>query len=490
MQENGKEKTSKNRKLTRKDLVTAIPALALCGAMLVSLGTYKAPVYAVEEYDSSDMKISRKEVDEEEITIGKGDFDLEDGTYEGTGVGYAGNVVVKVTIEDKTITAIDIVSNSDTASYFSRAKAVVVNEILEQQSYDVDSVSGATYSSRGIKNAVKNALTGEVDTSSVSASSTKTTTTITTVEEASAYKDGTYTGSGTGYGGTVTVKVTIKGGKIADVTVLSHNDTQSYFSKAKAVTSRIVSEQTTNVDGVSGATFSSKGIIEATRNALSKAAVDENSAETVEKTATVVAPSVKGLFPYPDGTYTGVGEGRNGDITVSVTIKDETITKITIGANEEDAPYLNLASEVLDQIVVQQTTDVDGISGATLSSNGLREATVNAIAKARATAQKAEKEEKQAATEKNTASDKVDNDSEEVAEDKNTKQNDESDEVDEADESEPVKETEDKNEKSTVNSGSMQGNDDTKKAESEPAESQKLDADINEISDTETEQEG
>lgn len=80
--------------------------------------------------------------------------------YKGTGTGYAGDITVSVLIKDKQIVSIDILSSSDDAAFFTRAKAVI-DKIIEGQMLDVDTVSGATFSSRGIISAVKNALTGE-----------------------------------------------------------------------------------------------------------------------------------------------------------------------------------------------------------------------------------------------------------------------------------------------------------------------------------------
>ena len=96
---------------------------------------------------------------EEEQEVGEGDFD--DGVYEGSAEGYGGPVKVKVTVEERQITDIEILDASkETDSFFSRAKAIV-DDILRLQSWDVDVVSGATFSSNGIKGAVQNALTGK-----------------------------------------------------------------------------------------------------------------------------------------------------------------------------------------------------------------------------------------------------------------------------------------------------------------------------------------
>ena len=85
------------------------------------------------------------------------------------------------------------------------------------------------------------------------------------------YKDGTFTGSAKGFNGPITVKVSLKGDVIGSVVVVSHTDDEPYISSAKAVTSKITAAQSTAVNTVSGATFSSAGIINAAKNALASA---------------------------------------------------------------------------------------------------------------------------------------------------------------------------------------------------------------------------
>lgn len=86
------------------------------------------------------------------------------------------------------------------------------------------------------------------------------------------YKDGTYTGSAQGFGGTITVEVTLAGDEITDIQVTSASGEDSaYLSQGEGVISSIISAQSTDVDTVSGATFSSTGIINAVVDALGKA---------------------------------------------------------------------------------------------------------------------------------------------------------------------------------------------------------------------------
>ncbi|MBA5850813.1 4Fe-4S binding protein [Clostridium sp. cel8] len=87
------------------------------------------------------------------------------------------------------------------------------------------------------------------------------------------YKDGTYMGEGTGFrGGTTEVSVTIDNGKITNIETVSTEDTPRFYQYVEnTIPNEIISNQSTSVDTVSGATYSSNGLIEAVKNALIKA---------------------------------------------------------------------------------------------------------------------------------------------------------------------------------------------------------------------------
>ena len=87
-----------------------------------------------------------------------------------------------------------------------------------------------------------------------------------------AYKDGTYTGCAEGFGGNVDVEVTIEAGKISSVDITSaEKEDGAYLAMAEDIIPSIVSAQSADVDTVSGATFSSTAIKNATKQALEKA---------------------------------------------------------------------------------------------------------------------------------------------------------------------------------------------------------------------------
>lgn len=91
-------------------------------------------------------------------------------------------------------------------------------------------------------------------------------------EEDLAYKNGTYTGEGQGFGGTIQVEVTLENDTITDIQVVSApGEDSAYLSQGEGVISTILAAQSTDVDTISGATFSSTGIINAVNDALGKA---------------------------------------------------------------------------------------------------------------------------------------------------------------------------------------------------------------------------
>lgn len=371
--------------------VLSVAVVASCVAG--SLGGYQPPVYAAQE--QTDFVKEETTKSEEQAQVAKGSFDLTDGVYKGTGTGYAGGITVAVQIKDKQIVAIDILSSSDDAAFFKRAQAVI-DKIIKGQTLDVDTVSGATYSSRGIISAVKNALTGEKDSGTTgqsqsgSGAAAGSSTSVAAVEDPSAYKDGTYYGTGTGFGGTLKVKVEISGGKITSIQIMENQDGSEYISKASALINTIIQNQSTNVDTVSGATYSSVGIIQAVRNALSQAAVSTSGTTTSGEAGNAGnsgnqnqdTSAATGNFPYKEGIYYGTAEGYSGDVSVAVVIQEKSIKAILITETSDDEAFFQRAMGVVKNVLKTQSTEVDTVSGATYSSKGILGAIQNALKQA------------------------------------------------------------------------------------------------------------
>lgn len=389
-------------------------SLVIAACVVISLSGYQTK--ASEPSNDKKHQVSERVTDTEtedaaeDTQTATGSFELADGVYKGSATGFSGPVTVAVTIMDKKITSIDILSSTDDEAFFNRAKAVI-DRIIASQSFDVDVVSGATYSSNGIIGAVKNALTGEKDNgvtgkskqgSTSESESDSSLAEIAAVQDASAYKDGTYYGTGKGFAGTMKVKVDISGGKIASISIVSTKDGNSYVKSASSLLDTIVEKQSTNVDTVSGATFSSRGIIAAVRSALSQAAVSDNTVgnntdkqgaaeasgngQTDENSSgSASEKGTEGTLPYVDGIYYGTAEGYKGDIRVAVVIQDKTLKAILVTEKQDDEPFITNAMDVLKNMMKKQSADVDTVSGATYSSKGLIGAVKAAFEEARKT---------------------------------------------------------------------------------------------------------
>ncbi|MBC2456974.1 4Fe-4S binding protein [Clostridium beijerinckii] len=143
--------------------------------------------------------------------------------------------------------------------------------------YGFTNFAGNAVTKSGIaakSNAVSSNLNSQTESAPESSKLNHETTSSNTVQNnASEYKDGTYTGSGTGYrGGTTKISVTVSDGKISSIQAISNQDTPKFYQRAEGtIIKSIISKQSTSVDTVSGATYSSKGIMSAVTNALNEA---------------------------------------------------------------------------------------------------------------------------------------------------------------------------------------------------------------------------
>ena len=342
----------------------------------------------------------------------------KDGTYQGSGTGFGGTITVQVTVSGGKITAVDILSASgETGSYFASAQGVV-SKVLSSQSPNVDAVSGATYSSNGIIQAVQNALSqaGNSDSATPAATPTPTPTPKPAKkpkkDTSVSYKDGVYEGQAEGFDGTVTVKVTIKNGKIKKISN-TNTDTPEFFNKAwKTIKSNVISRQrTSGIDTVSGATFSSNGILGALSQALSKAdqsGTTDSKEEDITPTPTTVPDEtvtpIPTEIPQPtktpdnpsdeqpvvkllkDGIYIGSAMGYSGKVNITLTIKDGKITEVT-NTNSDTRSFFNKAwRSIQPKILEKQSTEgIDTVSGATFSSMGILDASKIALEQAKNT---------------------------------------------------------------------------------------------------------
>ena len=362
---------------------------------------------------------------------------MKDGSYQGIGMGFKGNVRVEVKVTDGKIASINVIDNIDDAPFFDKAKSLIPN-IISSQTANVDSVSGATYSSNGIKSAVRDALkkAGVSSEGDNSEEVKQQLAKLTKLEEKNKQlkkltkelrerieslesesqkdlankklKDGSYEGRGIGFRGDVKVQVDVSGGKISNINIVDNVDDAPYFDKAKSLVGTIISKQTPNVDSISGATYSSNGIKSAVRDALKKAGVisegDNNDELKIELSRLKeenqkLKDTISGLkakigdlekksqkedtnIRMKDGSYQGIGMGFKGNVRVEVKVTDGKIASINVIDNIDDAPFFDKAKSLIPNIISSQTANVDSVSGATYSSNGIKSAVRDALKKA------------------------------------------------------------------------------------------------------------
>ena len=139
---------------------------AVVSCILLSSGYYVGKLYTKQ---SSNQEVNQETIQETIQDTGTNTADVTselsgvavnvaDGVYTGTGTGFRGEITVTVTVLSGKIKKITIDSYQDDEEFFDHASNTIIQEIEKNQSVEVDAVSGATYSSNGIKEAVANAL--------------------------------------------------------------------------------------------------------------------------------------------------------------------------------------------------------------------------------------------------------------------------------------------------------------------------------------------
>ena len=185
--------------------------------------------------------------------------------------------------------------------------------------------------------------------------------------QAGIYTPGTYEGSAQGYGGTVTVSITVDANSITDVKVTGEQETPSVGGAAlETLAGQIKEAQNADIEGVSGATMTSGGVKEAAASAVAKAKGEEQE-----------LPSAEAMKA---GTYNTTCKGYYGDFDLSVTVSDTAITAITYGEHTETIGVGALAIDLMiERMIAANTSGVDSVTGATMTSMAMRNAVADCL---------------------------------------------------------------------------------------------------------------
>lgn len=178
----------------------------------------------------------------------------------------------------------------------------------------------------------------------------------------------TGTGSAQGFEGEVTVTVEVENGKITSVKAVGDHETQGVGSKAIAqMPDAMVKANSVEVDGVTGATFSSQAVLTAARAAYAQATGEKLNAAVKMK----------------PGAYTGSAVGFRTAWTIAATVKVSEDKILSIDVAKDSADTVGIFDSAVDllvpRIIKNQSVGVDAITGATASSNGIKGAVTNAL---------------------------------------------------------------------------------------------------------------
>ena len=201
------------------------------------------------------------------------------GTYTGEAMGYGGTVTVTITTDASSITDVKVTGDQETPAVGGAALETLAEQIKKAQSVEIDGVSGATFTSNAAKDSAAKAI--------AAARGEKI--------ETAALTPGTYTATKEGYQKEhVTVSVTVDANSITDVRIVEVTDHPSTITDAPCdqIPAAILANQTYNVDGVTGATFTSNAIKNAVRDCLEQAGGSDAFSAAMEKVSLTQAEDV------------------------------------------------------------------------------------------------------------------------------------------------------------------------------------------------------
>ena len=188
-----------------------------------------------------------------------------------------------------------------------------------------------------------------------------------------AYTPGTYSATAPGFGGDVTVTVTVDESQITDVQIVGDKETVGIGGTAvQELPAVIMDAQGTDYDGWTGASFTSAAVKAALTEALAQASGEEKA---------IPAANMK------DGRYVAYADSFHpGDgLTVTVEINENKIRTIEVDtAHTSDMDIILDAAvrNLVPRMVEYQSVSIDAVCGATVSSNAIKSAVKDCVEQA------------------------------------------------------------------------------------------------------------
>ncbi|HQE35981.1 MAG TPA: RnfABCDGE type electron transport complex subunit D, partial [Limnochordia bacterium] len=278
-----------------------------------------------------------------------------DGIYRAQVDSFGGTLELEVVVEGGRIAAVNVLAHSDTPGISDPAYENVPQRIVQANSPQVEIASGATVSSKAIMAAVEQALAQAVDGAATEAAVEAFTIAV---------DDGTYRASADGFGGELVIDVTVEGGKITDIEVVESQETPFIADTAFKELIPAIIEAQGPVETVSGATFTSKALLEAVEKAVS---------------GVTEAPAEPFAILVEDGAYRASADGFGGELVIDVTVEGGKITDIEVVESQETPFIADTAFKELIPAIIEAQGPVEAVSGATFTSKALLEAVEKAV---------------------------------------------------------------------------------------------------------------
>ena len=311
----------------------------------------------------------------------------EDGkvTAYGRSLGKVGDVTVEVVADESAIYSVTVTEQNETPGIGSRAVDEIPAAIVAANSVEVDAVSGATITTDAIRAAVAWALRDTPFGKTEAAPVEEAPVEEAPVEPGEPVRS---VGRSIGKNGDVVVEVLADRCTIYEVNVLEHNETKGVGSVAvDRIPAAIVAANSIDVDAVTGATITTDAIRAAVAKALRDApygqaaeeAVPVEAAAPAEETAPVEIPAEEAA-PAEPVTVQATADGKNGPITIEVTADAENIYDVKVLGHSETVGVGSVAVDWLPaRIVEANSIDIDGVTGATVTSDAIKAAVQAAL---------------------------------------------------------------------------------------------------------------
>lgn len=347
---------------------STITSVAAMGAVQNALDQASGKIDVVPVEETEAPKETEAETEAETTAKVEETRTFQAGTYTGTAKGYGGDVTATVVITESGIESVELVGNDETEELGGVALEKLSKKFVEAQTSTVDAISGSTITSDAAMEAVEQALAQAASGEAAPASSE--------AAEPVSYAPGTYTGSAEGYAGEVSATVVVGDAGIESVELVGNEETEELGGAAlKKLSKKMVEAQTPKVDAVTGSTVTSDAAIAAVSQALEQAITDTAEPEAAEA-------AEGGSFKA--GTYTGTAQGYGGKVTATVVITDSGIESVELVGSDETEALGGAALEKLSKKFVEaQSSEVDAISGSTVTSDAAIEAVKQALDQAK-----------------------------------------------------------------------------------------------------------